>query len=307
MKISIIGAGMVGSTTAQRIADKNLADELVLVDIVESVKGKALDIQESAPIEGFNTKVTGTLDYKDIENSDIVVVTAGLPRQPGMSRDDLLAKNSEIIKSVSQNIKKYAKDSIIIVVTNPLDVMSYIVLKETGFNKNKVIGMAGNLDTTRFAAFIAEALNKAPKDVKALVLGSHGDSMVPVIEETTVENQKLAELLDKEKIEQLVERTRKGGGEIVNYLKKGSAFYAPSSSIVKMVKAIVNDTKEIMPCSVYLEGEYGYNNIYLGLPVKLGKNGVEEIVKIELSEDVKAQLDNSASTTKNNIDKLKEV
>lgn len=298
---------MVGSTTAQRIADKNLADELVLVDIVESVKGKALDIQESAPIEGFNTKVTGTLDYKDIENSDIVVVTAGLPRQPGMSRDDLLAKNSEIIKSVSQNIKKYAKDAIIIVVTNPLDVMSYIVLKETGFDKNKVIGMAGNLDTTRFATFIAEALNTSPKNVKALVLGSHGDSMVPVIEETTVNGKKLTELLDKEKIEELVERTRKGGGEIVNYLKKGSAFYAPSSSIVKMVKAIVNDTKEIMPCSVYLKGEYGYNNIFLGLPVKLGKNGVEEIVKIKLAEDVKAQLDNSANATKNNIAKLKEV
>jgi malate dehydrogenase len=305
MKISIIGAGMVGSTTAQRIADRNLADELVLVDIVEAVKGKALDIQESASIEEFNTKVTGTMEYRDIEGSDIVVVTAGFPRMPGMSREDLLAKNSEIVKKVSENIKEYAKDAIVIVVTNPLDVMSYILLKETGFDKNKVIGMAGILDTTRFATFIAEELNAEPKEVKALVLGSHGDSMVPVIEETKVNDKKIEELLDKEKIEQLVERTRKGGAEIVNYLKKGSAFYAPSSSIVKMVNAIVNDTKEIMPCSVYLEGEYGYNGIYLGVPVKLGKSGVEEIVEIKLNEDVKKQLDNSANITKENIERLK--
>jgi len=305
MKISVIGAGMVGSTTAQRIADKKLADELVLVDIVESVKGKALDIQESASIEGFSTKVIGTLDYKEISGSDIIIVTAGLPRQPGMSRDDLLAKNSEIVKKVAQNIKEYAKNAIVIVVTNPLDVMSYIMLKETGFDKNKVIGMAGILDTTRFATFIAEELNVTAKDVKALVLGSHGDSMVPVIEETTVKGKGLSEVLDKEKIEELVERTRKGGAEIVNYLKKGSAFYAPSSSVVKMINAIVKDSKEVMPCSVYLEGEYGYSGIYLGLPVKLGKNGVEEIVEMELSETVKKQLDNSANTTKNNIAKLK--
>lgn len=305
MKISVIGAGMVGSTTAQRIADKKLADELVLVDIVEAVKGKALDIQESASIEGFDTKIIGTTEYRDISGSDIIVVTAGFPRMPGMSREDLLAKNSEIVKKVAQNIKEYAKNAIVIVVTNPLDVMSYIMLKETGFDKNKVIGMAGILDTTRFATFIAEELNVTAKDVKALVLGSHGDSMVPVIEETTVKGKGLSEVLDKEKIEEIVERTRKGGAEIVNYLKKGSAFYAPSSSVVKMINAIVKDSKEVMPCSVYLGGEYGYSGIYLGLPVKLGKNGVEEIVEMELSENVKKQLDNSANTTKNNIAKLK--
>ncbi len=296
---------MVGSTTAQRIADKNLADELVLVDIVEAVKGKALDIMECGAIEGFNAKVIGTIDYKDIENSDIVVITAGFPRTKGMSREDLLTKNSEIVKKVSETIKEYARDSIVIVVTNPLDVMSYIVLKETGFDKKRVIGMAGILDTTRFATFIAEELNVEPKEVNALVLGSHGDSMVPVIEETKVNDKKIEELLDKEKIGQLVERTRKAGLEIVNYLKKGSAFYAPSSSIVKMVSAIVNDTKEIMPCSVYLEGEYGYSGIYLGLPVRLGKNGIEEIVEIKLKDKTKKLLDKSASITKNNIERLK--
>lgn len=304
MKISIIGAGMVGSTTAQRIADKQLADELVLVDIVDAVKGKALDIQQCASIEGFDTKIIGTMDYKDIENSDIVIVTAGFPRMPGMSREDLLAKNSEIIKTVAENIKKYAKDSIVIVVTNPLDIMSYMMLKQTGFDRKKVIGMAGILDAARFETFIAEELNVSPKEVKALVLGSHGDTMVPVIEETKVKDKKLTELLNKEKIEQLVERTRKGGEEIVNYLKKGSAFYAPSSSIVKMVNAIVNDTNDVMPCSVYLEGEYGYNDIFLGVPVRLGKNGVEKIIEIKLSEKVKNQLDNSANTTKNSIERL---
>lgn len=282
-----------------------MADELVLVDVVEAVKGKALDIQQCAPIEGFDTKIIGTMDYKDIENSDIVIVTAGFPRMPGMSREDLLAKNSEIIKTVARNIREYAKDAIVIVVTNPLDVMSYMMLKDTDFDRKKVIGMAGILDAARFETFIAEELNISPKEVKALVLGSHGDTMVPVIEETKVKDKKLIGLLDKEKIEQLVERTRKGGEEIVNYLKKGSAFYAPSSSIVKMVNAIVNDTKEVMPCSVYLEGEYGYNDIFLGVPIKLGKNGVEKIIEIKLSEKVKNQLDNSANTTKNNIERLK--
>ncbi|MBW2975447.1 malate dehydrogenase [Candidatus Woesearchaeota archaeon] len=304
MKISIIGAGMVGSTAAQRIADKRLADELVLVDITEAVKGKALDIQESASIEGFDTKVTGTMDYKDIARSDIVIVTAGFPRMPGMSRDDLLARNSGIIRGIAEKIKEYAAEAIVIVVTNPLDVMSYITLKETGFSKDKVIGMAGVLDTTRLAGFIAEELKASPGDVRALVLGSHGDTMVPVMQETEVSGKKIRELLDDEKIERLVDRTRKGGMEIVNYLKKGSAFYAPSSSVVKMVSAIVNDTKEILPCSVYLEGEYGYSSIYLGVPVRLGKNGVEEIVEIGLDEDVKRQLDNSASATKKNIEGL---
>lgn len=271
------------------------------MDIVESVKGKALDIQECASIEGFDTKIVGTMDYKDIENSDIVIVTAGFPRMPGMSREDLLAKNSEIINNVAENIKKYAKDSIVIVVTNPLDVMTYLLLKKTGFNKKKVIGMAGVLDAARFETFIAEELNVAPKDVKALVLGSHGDTMVPVIEETKVKGKNIMNLLSKEKIEQLVERTRNGGAEIVNYLKKGSAFYAPSSSIVKMVNAIVNDTKDVLPCSVYLDGEYGYRDVFLGVPVRLGKHGVNEIIKIELSEKVKRQLDNSA----NSIRKLK--
>lgn len=304
MKISVIGAGMVGSTTAQRIADKNLADELVLVDIVESVKGKALDIQQCASIEGFDTKIIGTMEYKEIENSDLVIVTAGFPRMPGMSRDDLVSKNSEIVRGVAKNIKEYAPDSIVIVVTNPLDVMSYLMLKETGFDKRKVIGMAGVLDAARFETFIAEELKVSPKDVKALVLGCHGDSMVPVIEETKVKGKSIVNILSMEKIEKLAERARNGGAEIVNYLKKGSAFYAPSSSIVKMVDAIVNDTKEVLPCCVYLEGEYGYENTCIGVPVKLGRNGVEEIVEIKLSEKVKKQLDKSASITKNNIERL---
>ncbi|MBW2989104.1 malate dehydrogenase [Candidatus Woesearchaeota archaeon] len=304
MKISIIGAGMVGSTSAQRIAEKGLADELVLLDIIDSVKGKALDIQESAPIGGFDTKVKGTTDYNDIDGSDIVIVTAGFPRMPGMSREDLLEKNSGIIKDVAANIRQHAPGSIVIIVTNPLDIMAYILLKETGFSRNKVIGMAGILDTTRFASFIAEELGASPKDVKALVLGSHGDTMVPVIRETEVGGKKLTELLGPEKIETLVERTRKGGAEVISYLKKGSAFYAPSSSITRMVEAIANNTLDVLPCSVYLEGEYGYEGIFLGVPVRLGNEGVAEIVDISLDDGSKKSLDSSAEAIKN---KLKEV
>ena len=304
MKISVIGAGMVGSTAAQRIADNKLADEIVLVDVVDSVIGKALDIQQSAPIEGFKAKVKGTMDYKDIKNSGIVIVTAGLPRQPGMSREDLLKKNAEITIHISKNIKQYAPNSIIIVVTNPLDAMSYLTLKITGFNKNKVIGMAGILDTARFRTFLAEELCVAPIEVQALVLGSHGDTMVPVLEETKVKGKPITQLLSKEKIAALVERTRNAGAEIVNYLKKGSAYYAPSSSVVQMVRAIVKDTKKILPCSVYVEGEYGYDGIFIGLPVKLGKNGVEEIVSIKLSESVKNQLDKSAEIIKKSCNEV---
>lgn len=286
------------------IIEKDLGD-VVLVDIAEGIpQGKALDILEATPIIGHDKKIVGTNNNEDIKDSDIVIITAGFPRKPGMDREDLINKNVAIIKSVAENIKKYAPDSIVIVVTNPLDIISYAALKATGFKKEKVIGMAGILDSTRFKAFIAQELDVSVNDVETLVLGAHGDSMVPVIEETKIKGKKIIELIDENKIENLIERTRKGGGEFLPLLNT-TAWVAPAFSIVEMVEAIVKDSKKILPCSVYLEGEYGYSGIYLGLPVRLGKNGVEEIVDIKLSEDVKKQLDSSASVTKNNIKRLK--
>ncbi len=305
MKISIIGAGQVGATTALMLAEKELANDIVLIDILESVKGKALDMMCSSPVKPFSCSIDGSCDYEKIKDSDIIVITAGLPRMPGMSREDLLEKNKQIIEGVCDNILKYAPNSILIVVTNPLDVMCYLVLKKTGFKKEKVIGMAGVLDSARLRNFIAKELNVSPKDVHGLVLGSHGDSMVPLPEYTTISGIPITLLMDKEKIDKLVERTRNCGAEVVSYLKTGSAYYSPAASIIEMVEAIVKDSKRILPAAVYLEGEYGYKDIFLGVPVKLGKNGVEEIIKIKLSDKAKKDLDKSAEITKKNIERLK--
>ncbi len=300
MKIAIIGAGQVGATTAHRIAEKGLGD-IVLMDIVDSVKGKALDLLESAPIECHDCSIIGSTDYEEIKGANIVIITAGLPRQPGMSREDLLKKNKEIVKQAAENIKKFAPNSIVIVVTNPLDVMSYIVLKTTGFEPSKVMGMAGILDSARFRTFIAEELDVSKRDIHALVLGSHGDSMVPIPEYTTVSGIPVTELLSKKKIDELIKRTRDGGAEIVNYLKTGSAYYAPSAAIVEMVEAIVTDSKRIFPVSAYLNGEYGYKDLYIGVPAKLGSGGIENIYELKLSKDVKEQLDKSAQAIKGSI------
>lgn len=304
MKISIIGAGQVGATAALRIAEKKNSNEIVLVDIVEGLaKGKALDMSQALQLEGTDTKMIGTEKFEEIKNSGIIICTAGLTRKPGMSREDLIDKNSEIVKSICENIKKYAPNSILIMVTNPLDIMSYLALKETAFDKKKVIGMAGVLDSARFGTFIAEELKVSKKDVKPMVLGGHGDSMAALPEHTLVKNRTLTESMNKEKIKNICQRTKDGGAEIVKYLGT-SAWYAPGYSIAKMVEAIVKDSKEIMPCSVYLEGEYGYKDIFLGVPVKLGKNGVEEVVELKLSEESKKALDNSAGVTRKNIGSL---
>ncbi len=305
MKISIIGAGQVGATTALRIAEKQLADEVLLVDIVKGLaKGKALDMSQAAHVEQHDTKIIGTENFEEIKDSDIVIVTAGLTRKPGMTREDLIGKNIEIVKSICENIKKFAPNSIIIMVTNPLDIMSYVALKETNFPKQRVIGMAGILDSARLGNLIAEELNVSKKNIKPMVLGGHGDSMVAVPEHTLVNDKPLTESMDKDKINEISEKTKNGGAEIVQYLKT-SAWYAPASSVAKMVEAIIKDSDEILPASVYLEGEYGYNNIFLGVPVKLGKNGVKEIIQLELNEDSKKQLDNSANITKKNIENIK--
>ncbi len=307
MNISIIGAGHVGAVTALRIAEKGLTDKLVLIDVIDGVaKGKALDLMHAEPIENHNTKIIGTNDYADIKDSNIVIVTAGLARTPGMTRDDLAKKNTTIISAIALQIKKYAPDSIVIVVTNPVDIMSYVTLKTTGFEPKKVIGMAGILDSTRFRTHIAEELNISKSDVHSLVLGSHGDSMVPVPEYTSVAGIPISELLTRDVIERLAERTRNSGGEIIGHLKTGSAFFAPASSITEMVEAIVKDNKKVLPASVYLQGEYGYNDIYLGVPIILGKNGVEKIIELNLKDKTKEALNNSARIIEEGINQIKE-
>lgn len=304
-KITVIGAGNVGATAAQRIAEKQLAEQVVLLDIVEGVpQGKALDMWESAPVEGFDTAVVGANDYNDSANSDIVVVTAGLARKPGMSRDDLLVANAKIVKSCVEQAVAVSPQSIIVVVSNPLDVMTYVAMKVSGFEKNRVVGMAGVLDTARYRLFIAQELGVSVKDVSALVLGGHGDSMVPLVRYTNISGIPLSELLPAEKIEKLVDRARNGGIEIVNYLKTGSAYYAPSSSAVDMVDAIARNKKRILPCAAYLEGEYGLNGVYVGVPCKLGRNGVEHIYELKLTDEEAAALKRSADDVAANIAKL---
>ncbi|MCX5766481.1 MAG: malate dehydrogenase [Gemmatimonadetes bacterium] len=298
-KITVVGAGNVGATAAQRIAEKELARTVVLVDIAEGIpQGKGLDQWESAPIEGFDTRVIGTNGYDETAGSDIVVITAGIARKPGMSRDDLLNTNAGIVKSVSEQVAKTSPNAILIIVSNPLDVMCYVAKSVSGFPRERVIGMAGVLDSARYRSFLAEALNISVHDIQAMVLGGHGDTMVPLISYTTVSGIPILQLMKKEQLDPIVDRARNGGAEIVKFLKTGSAYYAPSSGAVQMVEAIVKDQKRILPCSAWLQGEYGMKDVFLGVPVKLGRKGIEQILEIELTADEKAALAKSADAVR---------
>jgi malate dehydrogenase len=298
-KITVVGAGNVGATAAQRIAEKELARTVVMVDVAEGIpQGKGLDQWQSAPIEGFDSRVIGTNGYEETAGSDIVVITAGIARKPGMSRDDLLNTNAGIVKSVGEQIKQTSPNAIVIVVSNPLDVMCWVAKEATGFPRERVIGMAGVLDTARYRAFLATALDVSVRDIQAMVLGGHGDTMVPLISYTSVSGIPITQLMDKSTLDAIVDRTRNGGAEIVKHLKTGSAYYAPSAGAVQMVEAIVNDQKRILPCSAWLEGEYGMKGLYLGVPVKLGRNGMERIVEVTLTEDERAALAKSADAVR---------
>ncbi len=297
-KVTVVGSGNVGATLAQRLADRRMGD-VVLIDIIEGVpQGKGLDLLESGPIEGNDIKIRGTNDYADTANSDLVVMTAGFPRKPGMSRDDLLKANYDIVKGVIEKVAKYSPEAILIVVTNPLDAMVQTAFKVSGFPKNRVIGMAGVLDSARYRTFIAEALNVSTRDVQGFVLGGHGDTMVPVPRYTTVAGIPVEDLMPREQLDAIIKRTRNGGAEIVNLLKTGSAFYAPSAAVVEMVDAIFNDRKRILPCAAYLEGEYGIHGLFVGVPVKLGALGIEQIVEIKLTPEEQAALQKSAAAVK---------
>lgn len=301
-KITVVGAGHVGATTAQRLAEKELAREVVLIDVVEGVpQGKGLDQWESAPVEGFDTRVIGANDYQSASGSDLFIVTAGIARKPGMSRDDLLRTNADIIKSVSKEIKNTSPDAIIIMVSNPLDVMSWVAKEMSGFPRERVIGMAGVLDTARYRSFLAEAIDVSVEDIQAMVLGGHGDTMVPLISYTTVSGIPITQLIDRKRLDDIVERTRKGGAEIVGYLKTGSAYYAPSAAAVQMAEAIVKNKRRILPCAAWLEGEYGMEGLYLGVPCKLGANGLEEIIEVELSSKEEVALRKSAEHVKDTM------
>ena len=305
VKITVVGAGHVGATTAQRVAELGIANEVALIDILEGVpKGKALDLWETAPVVGYDTRLEGGTDYALADGSDVVIVTAGLPRKPGMSRDDLLKKNTEIVQGVAGEIAARCPHAIVLVVSNPLDVMCYVALKTTGFDRKRVIGMAGVLDTARFRSFIALELDVSVSDVSAFVLGGHGDSMVPLPRYSTVAGIPLPHLLSEERIEALVDRTRKGGGEIVELLGSGSAFYAPSAAVVEMAEAILRDRNRILPCAAWLQGEYGLSDVYVGVPVKLGAGGIKEIVEIELTGEEKKALHASAAHVKETMSKL---
>jgi malate dehydrogenase len=297
-KISVIGAGFVGSTLAQRLTERDHAD-VVMYDIIPNMpQGKALDMLQAGPVLGYDTLVTGTNDYNDTANSDIVVITSGFPRKPGMSRDDLVKKNQEIVTQVTQEVVKHSPDCIIIMVTNPLDAMAQLAYHVSGFPRNRVIGMAGVLDTARFRTFIAQELNVSVRDVQAYVLGGHGDTMVPLSRMCTVAGVPISQLMPAERIEQIVQRTRDGGAEIVKLLGTGSAYFAPSASVLQMVDSILLDKKMIMPCAVYLQGEYGINGLFAGVPAKLGARGLEEIVEIELTDSERALLQQSANAVK---------
>lgn len=294
-KITVIGAGNVGSSIGKSLAEKQVAREIILLDVIEGLpQGKALDIWQSGPIEGFDTSITGTNDYKDTSDSELIIITAGLPRKPGMSRDDLLKTNAVIVKESTQKIIEHSPQSIIIVVSNPLDVMCYVAFKSSGFESNRIIGMAGLLDTARFRLFISQELKVSIKDISTMVLGGHGDSMVPIISQTNISGIPITQFLSSENISRLVERTRNGGIEIVNYLKTGGAYYAPSSAAVELAEAIVKDRKRILPCSAWLDGEFGIRNVFCGVPVKLGKNGIEQIVEMDLTSGELEQLRKSA-------------
>ena len=304
-KISIIGAGFVGATAAHWAAEKELGD-VVLVDILEGIpQGKALDLFQASPVEGFDARVTGSNAYEETRDSDVVIVTSGVPRKPGMSREDLLEINKKIIESVVTQVVERSPKAILMMVTNPLDTMTYLAFKKSGFPKQRVMGMAGILDTARFKAFIAMELNVSVEDIQALLLGGHGDEMVPLPRYTTISGIPLSQLLPKETIDKLVDRTRKGGGEIVNLRKTGSAFYAPSAAAIQMTEAILKDKKRILPCCVYLDGEYGLKDICFGVPVKLGASGVESIIELQLTEEEKKLVAKSAESVKKSITELK--
>jgi malate dehydrogenase len=305
-KITVVGGGHVGATCSQLLAMKELAREVILVDIAEGIPmGKGLDQWESAPIEGFDSRVQGANDYSLSAGSEIFIVTAGIARKPGMSRDDLLKTNAGIVKSVSEEIKRVAPDSIIIMVSNPLDVMAEVALETTGFPRERVIGMAGVLDTARYRSFIALELDVSIEDIQALVLGGHGDTMVPLASYTSVSGIPLTQLLSQDRIDALVERTRKGGGEIVGYLKTGSAYYAPAAAAVQMAEAIVKDKRRILPCSAWLQGEYGMKDIFLGVPCLLGEGGLKKIYEVELSDEEKAALATSGEAVRSTVKDLK--
>ncbi len=301
-KVTVVGAGNVGASCAVRLADRGLAD-VVLVDVLEGIpQGKALDILQAGPVAGVDVKITGGNDYEPTANSDIVVLTAGFPRKPGMSRDDLLWANYDVVKSTVEKAIQYSPNSILIVVTNPLDAMCHVAHRVSGFPKNRVLGMAGILDTARFRAFVAQALDVSTEDVMAFVLGGHGDTMVPLVRYTSVAGMPLTDLLDTETIQGIVKRTRDAGAEIVKLLKSGSAYYAPSAAVVEMADSILNDRKRVFPCSAYLEGEYGINNLFVGVPVKLGARGVEKVFEAKLTEEESAALRKSAAAVKELVD-----
>jgi malate dehydrogenase len=298
-KITVVGAGNVGATTAQRVAEKELARTVVMVDVVEGLpQGKGLDQWQSAPIEGFDSRIIGTNGYGETANSDLVIITAGIARKPGMSRDDLLNTNAGIVKQVAEQIKATSPNAIVIVVSNPLDVMCYVAKEVTGFPRERVIGMAGVLDTARYRGFLAEALDVSVRDIQAMVLGGHGDTMVPLISYTSVSGIPITQLIDKAKLDSIVERTRNGGAEIVKHLKTGSAYYAPSAGAVQMAEAIVNDQRRILPCAAWLEGEYGMNGLFLGVPCKLGRGGLQKVIEVELTADERAALAKSAEAVR---------
>src|ERR1051325_1391853 len=298
-KITVVGAGNVGATAAQRVAEKELAREVVLIDVVEGVpQGKGLDQWQSAPIEGFDSRITGSNGYEESAGSGIYIGTAGIARKPGMSRDDLLNTNAGIVRQVSENIARVSPDAIIIMVSNPLDVMCYVAMKASGFPRERVIGMAGVLDTARYRAFLATEIGVSVEDIQAMVLGGHGDTMVPLISYTTVSGIPVTQLLDRAKLDKIVDRTRNGGAEIVAFLKTGSAYYAPSAAAVQMVESIALDKKRVLPCAAWQEGEFGLSGMYCGVPCKLGRNGLEQIIEVELTADEKAALKKSADGVK---------
>jgi malate dehydrogenase len=305
-KITVVGAGNVGATTAQRVAEKELAKTVVMVDIAEGIpQGKGLDQWQSAPIELYDSRVIGTNGYDESAGSDLVIITAGIARKPGMSRDDLLNTNAGIVKQVAENIKQSSPNAIVIVVSNPLDVMCYVAKQFTGFPRERVIGMAGVLDTARYRSFLAEALDVSVRDIQAMVLGGHGDTMVPLVSYTSVSGIPITQLMERAKLDAIVDRTRNGGAEIVKHLKTGSAYYAPSAGAVQMAEAIVFDQRRILPCSAWLEGEYGMKGLFLGVPCLLGRNGLERIITVELTADERAALEKSAQAVREPMGVLK--
>lgn len=306
MKVTIVGAGNVGATTAISLAQRGIVNEVIILDILDGIpQGKGLDMWEASPVYGFDTMVRGTNDYAGTKDSDIVVITAGLARRPGMSREDLLAKNAEIVTEVVKNVMTTSADSIIIMVSNPLDAMAYLAMKVSGFPAKRVIGMAGILDTARFRSFIAMEMQVSVEDIQSMVLGGHGDSMVPLPSCTTISGIPISQFLDDATISRLVDRTRKGGGEIVSYLKTGSAYYAPAAAAMQMVESIVLDKNRILPCSAYLDGQYGLKDVFIGVPVKLGRGGIKQILEIDLAEEERKALQTSAGQVKQTIAELK--